>query len=395
MKIVICSIDFRAYFPPRIKHFGDYLKQYDSTLEVIELFQESICYQFTQDSFGKIPHHVLFEGRYNSSISMKEINLKLREKLDKIRPDAIISGDVNLPCGAEILRWTRKNKKGMIIFTNSRKDTFPKNFLVTQVKKSLLRGVEAVLIPAPAWDESMKWLGFKQEQIFYGLNTADNSFWGEQVSNTDFPELPERYFLTLGRHVKMKNLPQFAQAYKDYRNRGGTYPLVMVGDGYTHDEIVAVLKDVPDVIFLPFQPKEKVRQIFRQARVLFLPSYKIETWGMVVNEAMAGGVPIAISNQCGASTTLVKEGENGFIYDPDDQARMIQIMFQMEKMSMEVWKKYSTRSVEIVQDWGVERFSSGSWEACKFAVANHKKSFNPFDWIIRLIWRGRIASDDL
>ena len=395
MKIVICSQSFRAYFPPRICYFGDFLKIHGSSLEVIELFEESICYQFSKDTFGKLPHHVLFDGRYHKGIAMRDINLKLRKKLDEIYPDVIICGDVNNPDGAEVLRWTRKNRKGMVIFSDSRKDTFIKNVLVMAIKRALLRGVEAAIIPAPAWDDSFEWLGFSREQLFYGLNTADNTFWGQKVFNEHFKQLPSKYYLTLGRQVAMKNLENFAIAYKRYRKTGGKMPLVMVGEGKCHDRIVTVLRGVDNVTFLPFQQRENVREIFTGACCLFLPSYKIETWGMVVNEAMAGGVPIAISNQCGASTTLVEQEKNGFIYEPDNVNMIVEIMHIFEKMPKEQWNKFSQASREIISHWGVERFAQGAWDACCYAADNHRKNHNPLDWFIWKLWRGRIATDDL
>ncbi len=395
MRVVIISYDFRAYFPPRIKHFGEFLRHRGDELHVVELFSESICYQFISDDFGHLPHHVLFQGRYDGKLAMAEVCRKIAAVLDEVNPDVVITSDVNFPSGAEVLRWTQRNRRGMVIYTDSMSHTFRKNVLVRLVKNALLRGVGAVLCPSSAWDESMKELGFAQERIFYGLNTADNAFWGAKVANTSFPELPKQYFLTLGRQVKMKNLQNFAYAYLRYCAEGGTMPLVMVGEGYCHQEITDILKDCSQVTFLPFQDREKVREIFVQARALFLPSYKIETWGMVVNEAMAAGVPVAVSNQCGCATTIVKPGENGFIFDPDDQHAMVKAMQSLEKMSSEEWQRFSDHSRRIIAGWGVERFSQGAYDACRYAAAHQRRLWNPMDYLIMRLWQGRIASDDL
>ena len=395
MKIAIVANDFRAYFPPRIRYFGEFLKKHNSSLVVIELFRESICYQFSKDNFGDLPHYVLFEGRYHKVITMSEINLRLRQKLDEIQPDTIISDDVNFPAGAESLHWTRHNRKGHVIFTDSRTDTFKKNAIVMMVKKSLLRGIDAVLCPAPAWDESLMKLGFRQEEIFYGLNSSDNEFWSQPVTKVDFADLPKDYFLHVGRHITQKNLVQFSKAYKAYRNEGGRTPLVLVGEGYTHDDVLKEMAGVDSITFLSFQPREKLRQIYNGARALFLPSYKQETWGMVVNEAMCCGRPIAISEQCGSATTIVKEGVNGFIHSPDDIHAMTAIMKKIDMLSAEEWQRMSDASRNIIQDWGLERFAQGAWDACRYAAGHHHRNLNPIDLIIRSIWNGRIASDDL
>jgi len=395
MRIVIINNDFRAYFPPRIKRFGEFLRVRGDELHVVEIFSESICYEFIRDDFGDLPHFVLYQGRYDGTTPMREICGRIARKLDEIGPDVVISGDVNFPAGAAVLRWTKKNRRGMVVYTDSLKHTFRKNAVVRFIKKALLRGVGAVLCPAPAWDESMQELGFSKERIFYGLNTADNIYWGDKVGNESFTDLPGQYFLTLGRQVKMKNLQNFAKAYLRYRSAGGEVPLVMVGDGYCHSEITEILGGCDHVTFLPFQSREKVREIFVRARALFLPSYKIETWGMVVSEAMAGGTPVAVSNQCGCASTIVQETKNGFLYDPDSQEAMIDAMQQIEMMSQSEWQSYSDQSRSIIGDWGIGRFCQGAHDACSYALTNQRQLWNPVDYVIMRLWPGRIASDDL
>lgn len=41
-----------------------------------------------------------------------------------------------------------------------------------------------------------------------------------------------------------------------------------------------------------------------------------ETWGLVVNEAMAAGLPVLVSRKCGCYPNLVREGISGFLFDP-------------------------------------------------------------------------------
>lgn len=86
----------------------------------------------------------------------------------------------------------------------------------------------------------------------------------------------------------------------------------MVGEGASHRELEVLSSGISDITFLPFQSYEKLRQIFINAKCLFLPSFKKETWGLIVNEAMAAGKIVAVSTECGCANTLVKERVNGF-----------------------------------------------------------------------------------
>lgn len=61
------------------------------------------------------------------------------------------------------------------------------------------------------------------------------------------------------------------------------------------------------------------------ADVLVLPSYS-EPWGLVVNEAMACRKAVIVSNKCGCAKDLIKEGINGFTFDPFDVSQLRQSM---------------------------------------------------------------------
>ena len=45
-----------------------------------------------------------------------------------------------------------------------------------------------------------------------------------------------------------------------------------------------------------------------------------ETWGVVVNEAMASGFPLVLSSAVGAARDLLEPGRNGFLVEPRDRA---------------------------------------------------------------------------
>jgi glycosyltransferase involved in cell wall biosynthesis len=65
-------------------------------------------------------------------------------------------------------------------------------------------------------------------------------------------------------------------------------------------------------------PPARVPDLYAGADLLLLPSYS-EPWGAVVNEALAAGVPVMVSDRAGAAS-LVEHGRNGFIISPDDPA---------------------------------------------------------------------------
>jgi glycosyltransferase involved in cell wall biosynthesis len=108
-----------------------------------------------------------------------------------------------------------------------------------------------------------------------------------------------------------------------------------------------------------------------------------EQWGLVVNEAMASSLPVLVSRNCGCCEDLLREGENGFSFDPldiqDIADKMIRICdegcdrVQMGKVSR-----------QIISTWGCENFGENLWEAAELAYRQPlKRSNTPASLILK------------
>jgi len=390
MKIVITNHEFRAHFPARINYLYKVAKETGHELKIIELFGKSICYEFSNNIHDNPDWEILFPNIKNGTLPTSVIEKKLVKRLDEINPDVVMSGMSNFPVGIIAQRWAKKNNKGIVQFGNALKTTFKRGWLANTLKRMMFRNVDAYFCPAPAWNESMIFWGYKKEEIFYGLNVANNHDWYGVVENVHFKDLPNEYFLTCGRQVAMKNLPEFLRCYLEYRKRGGKVPLVMVGEGVVHNELIQIANNSPWITFLPFLSHNEMREVFLQARALFLPSFKEETWGIVANEAMAAGVVVAASQECGCSTTIIKPGYNAFMFDPYDKSQIIETMFQIERLNISELKQLQDNGRKIIADWGVERFAQGALDACEYAFNNKKKIRSFLDRILIHFWQGRM-----
>lgn len=384
MKVVMFG-NYALYFIPRLVALSKRLKADGGELWILQASKENLLY-------GKIPQTDM------SALNIVHVwdapeNLDYKQKafymLDKLNPDVLVTGFISFPYGAIGLKWAKSRKRGLVEYDDQRIDTFNRSKISNWVKTRIIRNVDAFLCPAPAWDETLLAWGFHKNEIFYGLDTSDNDFWGEKVENTDFRDLPQTYFMTVGRQGTMKNLPRFLHAYKEYINRGGTIPLVMVGNGPEHEKLIKIADDNPHVIFLDFQPREKIRQLFIRMKALVLSSTKVETWGMVVNECMASGHIVAISKECGSATTLVKDGLNGFHFSPESEKEMVEVLFKIQKLSDDEFRKMSQESLNIIKEWGLEKFVDGVYAACKYAYSHKKRILNPINRLLVSLWNGR------
>ena len=87
---------------------------------------------------------------------------------------------------------------------------------------------------------------------------------------------------------------------------------------------------------------------------LVLPSDARETWGLVVNEAMAAGLPVIVSDAAGCAPDLVQEGINGSTYPCGDVAALSDRLARIVSLGADGRRNYGDRSRTIVERFGVD-----------------------------------------
>jgi len=113
----------------------------------------------------------------------------------------------------------------------------------------------------------------------------------------------------------------------------------------------------------------------------FIHASTTEQWGLVVNEAMAAGLPVLVSNRCGCAADLVKDGENGSTFDPTNEEQMADLMLRISS-DEERRKEMGRKSREIIANWGPARFASGLSSAIEAALSAPKKKTGLIDRVI-------------
>jgi glycosyltransferase involved in cell wall biosynthesis len=220
--------------------------------------------------------------------------------------------------------------------------------------------------------------------------------------------------------VERKNLGRLIEAYARHvatsRNSGfgfqekekrGVWPLVLLGDGELKGELMALCEDLGVqgfsgaerenlklnsyklktpagggcVIFAGFRQVEELPFFYAGAGAFIHPAVS-EPWGLVINEAMASGLPILSSGNVGAAEELVQEGVNGFSFDPDDVEGLAGLMAQMAGVSVEKRLAMGKASERLILEWGPERFARGAQEAARSALSVPTKCAGILDRIL-------------
>jgi glycosyltransferase involved in cell wall biosynthesis len=124
--------------------------------------------------------------------------------------------------------------------------------------------------------------------------------------------LPPRFFLYVGRVVLEKGVFELLRAYGTLSEElKAEIGLVFVGEGPARAEL---MRRAPDgVQFKGFAQRDELAGYYGLADAFVFPTHS-DPWGLVVNEAMACGLPIVASSAAGCVADLVKDGWNGRVF---------------------------------------------------------------------------------
>ncbi|WP_407187469.1 glycosyltransferase family 4 protein [Bradyrhizobium centrosematis] len=138
---------------------------------------------------------------------------------------------------------------------------------------------------------------------------------------------PHLTFLFCGQMIHRKGIDLLFKAFDQLVSCGSRAQLLLLGrEAELGSFISAVSPDARRKIrYLGFQPPDQLARFFGEADVFVLPS-RYDGWGVVINQALAAGMPIICSDQVGAGAELVMNGVNGFVVPAGDPIRLREAM---------------------------------------------------------------------
>lgn len=199
-------------------------------------------------------------------------------------------------------------------------------------------------------------LSFPEARIWRSAAVVDNQHFENRSfairNNTDESRsafnLPDEYFLTVCRLSPEKNIPNLLEAYRRYTRLGGNWNLVIVGSGPEEQSLKRFIREqqISGVHLVPWTQYDELPAYYALASCFILPSIS-EPWGLVVNEAMACGLPVLVSRNCGCLPELCQRGINGYDFDPYDVDELASYMlrFSSGELDLEAMGQASRRII--------------------------------------------------
>ena len=172
-------------------------------------------------------------------------------------------------------------------------------------------------------------------------------------------------FLFSGQMIPRKGVDVLIRAFEQVCPRDPRTTLTLLGDGpYRTRYRRMVSAEWRDrVRFVGFRQSEDLPALFAEADVFVLPS-RYDGWGVVVNEALAAGMPILATSSVGAAADLIVPGTNGFVVPPGDAGALAEAMMRFVTDPSLV-DTFGARSRRMAADWTVERGAERWYELCQ------------------------------
>lgn len=195
---------------------------------------------------------------------------------------------------------------------------------VRMIHRFLLRQYSAFLVVGQSNRSFYEGYGLAKDRLFAAPHCVDNAFFGERAARARGERvglrerwgLPPDAFVLLfaGKLIDKKRPLDLLQAAERARASGGATGIhvLVAGDGPLRAACEARLDStrLPGSI-LGFVNQTRMPEVYAAADALVLPSDYGETWGLVVNEAMACGLPAIVSDRVGCHPDLIQEGRTG------------------------------------------------------------------------------------
>ena len=194
---------------------------------------------------------------------------------------------------------------------------------LTASQKNFYNRCELVYVPSESIAAEMQEMGISQSRLKLWKRGMDTRLFSPEKRNTDFirsitgNDYPNILFVS--RLVWEKNLETLIRIYEHCQSRNLKYNFIIAGDGIAKK---ACQQKMHKAFFTGSLPHQELSQLYASADVFLFTSIS-ETYGNVVLEAMASGLPCVIADG-GGSKDFIQQGINGFKCQPEDQTEFVE-----------------------------------------------------------------------
>jgi len=327
-----------------------------------------------------------------------QLRRALCSALERVKPDVVAVNGWNDFGSLAAANCCVRCGIPMVVMSESTRADEPRTWWKEMIKRRIVDLYSAALVGGRRHVEYLVELGMPRDRIFMGYDVVDNAYFARsaaEIRNSKFEtrkkyELPENYFLASARFIEKKNLPRLIRAYAEYRERSevqrnASWDLVLLGDGPLQETLNAQLStlNLHSHVHVPgFKQYDELPVYYVLAKA-FVHASMTEQWGLVVNEAIASGLPVIVSERCGCVPELVQG--NGFTFDPIDEHELASRLLDMASLPDDERQRLGDASYRVAENFAPQRFGEGLEQAAQLALSRPRKGSLPSRISIRLL----------
>ncbi|HZQ68406.1 MAG TPA: glycosyltransferase family 4 protein [Terriglobales bacterium] len=286
------------------------------------------------------------------------LNQGLRAALNHASPDVVVCGGYNYLASWQAMAWARRSHTPFLLWIEStlqdqRSGKIPVEFL----KKKFVEGCDGFIVPGTSSREYVRGFGVPDENISTAPNAVANEVFSARASAAvaqpwlyrKVHGLPSRFLLFVGRLVPEKGVRDLVQAYEALcEPLRAQLSLVIVGDGPLRQEIEtrAARLVTGRINVAGFVQRDDLAAYYGLAEMFVFPT-RTDPWGLVVNEAMACGLPVIASSAAGCVSDLVRNEWNGCVVCPGDVGELGAAITRLAH-DPELRRAMGNRSLELI-----------------------------------------------
>ena len=278
------------------------------------------------------------------------VPLNIVPQLLRYRSDVVITGEFGpRTLSAIVYRALRPKTKLILWATLSQRTETTRSSLRKLVRRAILRCIDAAFVNGQDGGEYLRQLGFAKPFFFIPYVIDSSEFEGPSL----VPDDGVLHLLHAGQLIERKGVYPFFKAFyhwcEQHPERRVSLRIAGVGPERERIESLSVPPNL-DIKFLGFLNRQQLAQEYRSASIYIFPTLGDE-WGLVVNESLAAGVPVLGSCHGLSSVELVRDGYNGWIFDPSDPSDLMAGMDRAFSTSFEELRNMGENARLSTQAW--------------------------------------------
>jgi 1,2-diacylglycerol 3-alpha-glucosyltransferase len=362
-------IDWYSYHVSRFRALfeNELLRRQVTGIELVGGCGVHTGLKFRDDDRAGLPITSLFPTANWNETGQWRLGRALWRKLNELQPSSVlVPGWYTIPAVAAAA-WAKLHGKRSILMSETTQGDYRRVWWKEFPKRLLMKALfDYGIAGGKPHVRYLVKLGFSSDRIGRFYDVVDNKFYQDatdqvrRATNSRAADLPDEYFLYVGRLAPEKNLQVLIQAFAAYVAAGGTWSLVLVGDGPERqllEEQCRRLGIKDKVRFAGLKTTKETIRYYAFAGCFLLPSSR-EPWGLVVNEAMAAGLPVIVSDRCGCAEDLVESGGNGYLFDPGNPDELTKRMLTVSTASESEIEAMRSRSREIISGYSPQHWAA-------------------------------------